>query len=38
LGGTLVCQKDSFLCAARGVSVGIFFQRKLGGILDGDNS
>ena len=30
LGGTLVCQKDSFLCAARGVSLGIFFQRRLG--------
>jgi len=29
LGGALVCQKDSFLCAARGVSLGIFFQRKL---------
>ena len=30
LGGTLICQKDAFLCAARGVSLGIFFQRKLG--------
>lgn len=30
LGGTLICQKDSFLCAARGVSLGIQFQRKLG--------
>ena len=29
LGGTLICQKDAFLCAARGVSLGIFFQRKL---------
>jgi uncharacterized protein (TIGR00266 family) len=29
LGGTLVCQKDAFLCAARGVSLGIAFQRKL---------
>jgi uncharacterized protein (TIGR00266 family) len=29
LGGTLICQKDSFLCAARGVSLGIAFQRKL---------
>jgi uncharacterized protein (TIGR00266 family) len=28
-GGTLICQKDAFLCAARGVSLGIFFQRKL---------
>ena len=30
LGGTLICQKDAFLCAARGVSLGIFFQQKLG--------
>ncbi|NEW06518.1 TIGR00266 family protein [Paenibacillus sp. SYP-B3998] len=30
LGGKLICQKDSFLCAAKGVSVGIAFQRKLG--------
>ncbi len=30
LGGTLICQKDAFLCAARGVSLGIAFQRKLG--------
>ncbi len=30
LGGTLICQKDAFLCAARGVSLGIAFQRKIG--------
>ncbi|TBO32615.1 TIGR00266 family protein [Aquabacterium lacunae] len=30
LGGTLICQKDSFLCAARGVSLGIALQQKLG--------
>jgi uncharacterized protein (TIGR00266 family) len=30
LGGTLICQKDSFLCAARGVSLGISLQKKLG--------
>ncbi len=30
LGGTLICQKDSFLCAARGVSLGIALQKKLG--------
>ena len=35
LGGQLVCQKDSFLCAARGVSVGIAFQRKIGAGLFG---
>ena len=29
LGGLLICQKESFLCAARGVSLGIYFQRKL---------
>jgi uncharacterized protein (TIGR00266 family) len=28
-GGTLICQKDAFLCAARGVSLGIFFQKRL---------
>ena len=37
LGGQLVCQKDSFLCAARGVSVGIAFQKKLGvGLFGGE--
>ncbi len=30
LGGTLICQKDAFLCAARGVSLGVYFQQKLG--------
>ncbi|MFC3884711.1 TIGR00266 family protein [Bacillus songklensis] len=30
LGGKVICQKDSFLCAAKGVSVGIDFQRRLG--------
>jgi uncharacterized protein (TIGR00266 family) len=29
LGGTLICQKDAFLCAARGVALGIFFQKRL---------
>jgi uncharacterized protein (TIGR00266 family) len=29
LGGTLVCQRDAFLCAARGVSLGVYFQQKL---------
>ena len=29
LGGTLICQKDAFLSAARGVSLGIAFQQKL---------
>jgi len=36
-GGKLICQKDSFLCAAKGVSVGIEFQRKLGtGLFGGE--
>jgi uncharacterized protein (TIGR00266 family) len=30
LGGTMICQKDAFLCAAKGVSLGIAFQKKLG--------
>lgn len=30
LGGTLLCQKDAFLCAARGVALGIALQRRLG--------
>jgi len=30
IGGALVCQKDAFLCAAKGVSLGIAFQRRLG--------
>ena len=29
-GGTLICQKDAFLCAAKGVSIGIAFQKRLG--------
>jgi uncharacterized protein (TIGR00266 family) len=29
LGGMLICQKDAFLCAARGVSLGIHFQQKM---------
>ncbi|HEY2928458.1 TIGR00266 family protein [Piscinibacter sp.] len=29
LGGMLICQKDAFLCAARGVSLGIYFQQKM---------
>ncbi|MHB1225177.1 MAG: TIGR00266 family protein [Gemmatimonadaceae bacterium] len=29
-GGTLLAQKDSFLCAARGVDIGIAFTRRIG--------
>ncbi len=37
LGGTIICQKDAFLCAAKGVSVGIAFQRRLGtGLFGGE--
>ncbi len=37
LGGTIICQKDSFLCAAKGVSIGIFFQKKiLTGLFGGE--
>lgn len=37
LGGTLICQKDSFLAAARGVSIGVQFQRKmLTGLFGGE--
>lgn len=36
-GGKIICQKDAFLCAAKGVSVGIEFQRKLGtGLFGGE--
>lgn len=28
-GGTLICQKDSFLAAAKGVSIGVHFQRRV---------
>ena len=36
-GGTLICQKDSFLAAAKGVSIGIQFQRKiLTGLFGGE--
>jgi len=36
-GGRVICQKDAFLCAAKGVSIGIEFQRKLGtGLFGGE--
>jgi uncharacterized protein (TIGR00266 family) len=28
-GGTLICQKDAFLAAAKGVSIGVQFQRRV---------
>ena len=37
LGGEIICQKDAFLCAARGVQVGIAFQKKiLTGLFGGE--
>ncbi len=33
--GKLICQKDSFLAAAKGVSIGIAFQKRLGAGLFG---
>jgi uncharacterized protein (TIGR00266 family) len=37
VGGTLIAQKQSFLCAAKGVSIGIAFQQRLGvGFFGGD--
>jgi uncharacterized protein (TIGR00266 family) len=36
-GGQLICQKDSFLAAAKGVHIGLFFQRKImAGLFGGD--
>ncbi|WP_122638631.1 TIGR00266 family protein [Romboutsia sp. Marseille-P6047] len=29
VGGKLICQKDAFLCAAKGVSIGIDFRKKM---------
>lgn len=37
LEGKVICQKDAFLCAAKGVAVGIEFQKKLGtGLFGGE--
>jgi len=37
VGGALICQKDSFLAAARGVSIGVHFQRRiLTGLFGGE--
>ena len=37
LGGSIIAQKDAFLCAAKGVSIGIAFQRRLGtGVFGGE--
>jgi uncharacterized protein (TIGR00266 family) len=34
-GGRILCEKDAFLCAARGISVGIALNRRLGSGLFG---
>lgn len=37
IGGSLICQKDSFLCAAKGVSIGVYLQKKiLTGLFGGE--
>jgi uncharacterized protein (AIM24 family) len=37
LGGEIIAQKDSFLAAAKGVSIGIAFQRRFGvGLFGGE--
>lgn len=37
MGGRVTCQKDAFLCAAKGVAIGIEFQKKLGtGLFGGE--
>jgi uncharacterized protein (TIGR00266 family) len=37
LGGEVLCQKDAFLCAAKGVSIGIAFQKRIGvGLFGGE--
>ncbi len=35
LGGTLLCEKDAFLCAARGIKVGVALNKKVGAGLFG---
>ncbi len=35
--GEIICQKDAFLCCAKGVSIGIAFQRRIGvGLFGGE--
>jgi uncharacterized protein (TIGR00266 family) len=35
VGGSILCQKDSFLCAARGIEIDVAFTKKLGAGLFG---
>ncbi len=34
-GNRIICQKDAFLCAAKGVAIGVAFQKKIGAALFG---
>lgn len=37
LGGELICQKDAFLCGAKGIQISIAFQKKFGvGLFGGE--
>jgi uncharacterized protein (TIGR00266 family) len=37
LGGELICQRDSFICAARGTQIGIAFRKRIGvGLFGGE--
>lgn len=36
MNGCIICQKDAFLCAAKGVSVGIHLQKKMSGFFGGE--
>jgi uncharacterized protein (TIGR00266 family) len=37
LGGSLICQKDAFLCAAKGTKISMHFNKKIGsGLLGGE--
>ncbi|MGH9318435.1 MAG: TIGR00266 family protein [Vicinamibacteria bacterium] len=37
IGGKIICQKDAFLCAAKGVSISIAFQKRIGvGLFGGE--
>ncbi len=36
-GGMMICQRDSFLCAAKGITIGVAFQKKIGvGLFGGE--
>jgi uncharacterized protein (TIGR00266 family) len=35
IGGQIICQKDAFLCGAKGISIGVAFQKRFGAGLFG---